>query len=148
MVPTRKPMFVSAIHVDDLCTALFRVFQSGERRVLGDAGASGIYYAAADEILQYADLGRLVAQALGRNGVRVLKIPAWASYLGACFAEGVSRLSGRTQILRRDKWREATAGDWTCDAARLREQLGWAPGRSLLERLTETVHGYREAGQL
>ena len=108
----------------------------------------GIYYAAADEILEYADLGRLVARALGGERVRVVKIPSWLSYIGAGIAETISRVSGRTQILSRDKWREATAGNWICDTARLRNELGWSPARTLFERLTETAEGYRSNGQL
>jgi dihydroflavonol-4-reductase len=149
VVPTRKPMEVSAIHVEDLCTALLRVLVSGRRRHQGDGSQqSGIYYAAADEIVSYGELGSLVAQAMGKASVRIIRVPAWISYLGAFGSEILSRLTGNSRILTRDKWREATAGSWTCDPARLKTELDWSTDAPLLARLEQTAEGYRSLGLL
>ena len=148
VVPTRKSMEVSAIHVDDLCTALLRVLVAGTRRGQGPDETAGLYYAAANEVVSYADLGRLVAEAMGKRTVKVVRVPSWLSYCAAFGSEMFSRLSGKTQILTRDKWREATAGSWTCDPTRLKNELDWVPAMPLMDRLCETADGYRRRGFL
>jgi nucleoside-diphosphate-sugar epimerase len=59
-----------------------------------------------------------------------------------------ARLLKRPAALSIDKVREAVAGDWTCNDARIRRELGFAPAKSLPERVQETAQWYREAGWL
>jgi dihydroflavonol-4-reductase len=61
--------------------------------------------------------------------------------------ELVARLRGRPTILNLDKWRESRAGDWVCDAAKARRELGLRCGDGRV-RLRETAEAYRRAGWL
>ena len=143
-------MRLSTIFVDNLCQAIELALVSGERRPsTAEADSSvGLYFAADDEVTTYAELGRRAGIAAGCSNVRVLRVPAWLSFIGACLSEAWARLRGRAQILNRDKWREGTAGDWVCDAGRARRQLGWTPQGTLDENLRRTADAYRESGLL
>ena len=65
----------------------------------------------------------------------------------AAVSEAVARVRDRQTILNLDKWREATAGSWLCDAARARAELGLACAPTS-ERLAETAAAYRAVGWL
>ena len=64
----------SAIHVDDLCSALMAVAANG-KPVTPQDSVAGIYYAAADEIITYQKLGAMINLALGRQSLTSLPLP-------------------------------------------------------------------------
>ena len=47
-----------------------------------------------------------------------------------------------------DKAREITAGSWICSTRAAADELGFAIGASLADRLRQTADWYREAGWL
>ncbi len=143
VVPVRRPMMVSAIHVTDLCHALMTVALKGARYTRDAQNDEGLYYASADEVLSYRALGETIAELMGMTSLKVIHLPSWVSYLGALGSELWARLFGRVHILTRDKWREATAGDWTCRSDRLLD-LGWSPKCSLSVRLKQTIDWYAD----
>lgn len=145
LTPTRRPTRVGLVHVDDLAAALLTIAARGERVPSGDDGATGrgVYHVAGDDAPTYADLGRRIGAAAGRD-VRVVRLPAALTAAAAALGELAGRLRDRPTVLNRDKHREATAGDWWCDAAKARA-LGWTPA-PLDARLAETLAGYRAAG--
>ncbi|MBV72103.1 MAG: hypothetical protein CMH52_12315 [Myxococcales bacterium] len=148
VLPSRRPMNVSAIHVQDLANAMICILLGGERLnpTCPDLD-QGLYYAAADEIISYEALGKIIAQLMD-TPITVIKCPSWVTYLAACVSEAQSRLTGQTRILTRDKWREATAGHWVCSAERLKSGLGWQPEGNLEARLAQIVAKYRGQGGL
>ena len=85
--------------------------------------------------------GKRIGHVIGVARLSVIRLPSWLSFIGAVFNEFWVHLTGRTHIFTRDKWREATAGDWTCRADRLKS-LGWAPQSVLVNRLEETARTY------
>jgi nucleoside-diphosphate-sugar epimerase len=143
VTPTREAHRVSLIHAADLAPALVAAARQGER-----AGrANGVYYAAADDRPTYAELGALIAEAMGRPRPRVLRMPGAVTGIFAAASHLLARLRDRPTILNLDKWREATAGSWICDPAKAKRDLGLAcaPTR---QRLAETADAYRMAGWL
>lgn len=148
VVPSRRPSRVCLIHAADLAPALVRAAERGARvPAQADAADTGVYYAAAEDRPLYGELGAWVAEAMGVAPPRVLQIPAAASWVAAAASELVARLRDRQTILNLDKWREATAGSWLCDAARARAELGLACAPTAA-RLAETAAAYRAAGWL
>jgi nucleoside-diphosphate-sugar epimerase len=146
-VPSFSTYNFSAIHVDDLATALIDVADRGQ--CLGPQSESqGVYFAAADEILTYSELGRLIGRALGRRRTRVLRVamPIFWSIAGA--NELIGRVSSQARFLNLDKCREANAGSWSCSNSKIKEELGFAPAAPLLERLKQTGNWYRQNGWL
>ena len=113
----------------------------------GHGQPSGIYFAATDDIA-FAELGRLIGQALGRRSVVAFHIAAPLLWLAAAAGEVLGRWSGRPHFVNLDKAREAVAGSWLCSAARAHRELGFRPTAALTERLRQTVAGYRRAGWL
>lgn len=151
VVPSLRNRRVSMIHVDDLCTAIAAAAERGQRLVSADDPAAsempGCYFLAAEPQPTYADLGRLVAASLGRK-VFVVHVPQLFGWITGAVNELISRLRGRAGIVSLDKIREATAGDWHFCTERAQRDLGFAPARTLPERLRETADWYRSEGWL
>lgn len=147
IVPGFRDHLFSVIHAADLAAALMLAADRGQR-VRTDDGASGYYFASADESLTYGELGRLIGRALGRRRVAVLHAPSAAVWSLATVNEGVSRLRRRPHILNFDKAREAAAGSWACSSQRLCQDTGYRPEQPLLERLRQTAQWYVAQGML
>lgn len=148
-VPGLVPQRFSLVEVADLVDAMILAAERG-RRLHGpdDETAQGLYYATMPEAPTYDDLGRLIANALGR--CRVLTIPT-PHALGWVLA-GVNAVRAQVTrcplLLNADKMREATAGSWTCNGRRAAGELGFTPPQTLLKRLTQSAQWYREHGWL
>jgi nucleoside-diphosphate-sugar epimerase len=108
----------------------------------------GLYYIASDKRITYAELGRLVAQAAGRNRILTLSVPKSVMWCMATCNEIVARARGRATFFGWDKWREATTGDWTCSPAKAREQLGFQTNDDLAGQIRTTFEWYRDHGWL
>lgn len=144
-VPSFSTNDYSVIHVDDLATALIDVAFRGEC-LSSDSISQGVYFAAADEILTYSELGRLVGKALGRKRTRVLRIAMPIFWAIALANDWIGQLTGKPRFLGLDKCREANAGSWSCSNAKIKQELGFAPSAPLLERLRQTGNWYRQNG--
>jgi nucleoside-diphosphate-sugar epimerase len=138
---------VSLIHVTDLCDAIVRIADRGERLPAGGDGAAAIgvgkYYAAAERHVTYGQFGQLAARAAGWR-IMPLPLPKPIFWFAASLGEAVGRLRKRPAIVNIDKVREATAKGWICSDEKIRAALGYKPGATLEERFAETVAWYRE----
>jgi dihydroflavonol-4-reductase len=141
-VPTFRDHRLSLIHAADLADLLITAGERGER-IRDRSDGLGLYYAAHDERPTYADLGRWVAEASGAKRPIIVRLPASAGAGVAAIAELAARLRDRPSLLNRDKWREATAGSWTCDASKAKQTLGFSP-RAAFAGLAETADWYRK----
>lgn len=147
---------VSVIHADDAAQAVLLVCGPGAR---------GTYYPDDGARHDMASFCRAMGKALGRPRVRILHLPLPLMGLTAALASGAgSAMRGlarvcapggpqRTRMGRApnwnfDKYREARAPGWLCDARRLREELGFAPRMDLEAGMAEAVAGYRREGWL
>lgn len=160
MSPLWRSRSFSFIHAADLATALCAAAKSGKRlAAVGDASSNGhahaparedvgVYFAAADEIVTYAEFGRRVGRALGRRRTAVIPNVAASVWMVALGSEAIARLRRKPMILNLDKAREAVAGSWTCSSEALIRDTAWQPAKSLDERLAETAAWYREQGWL
>ena len=151
VVPGFRSFPVSVVHVADLCAALVRVAEQGQR-VQQNSNShpetkAGTYFVAAERSLAYGDLGRLAGQALERTAI-AMHLPKFLMWLAGGFVEVVGQVRGRPGLLNLDKVREATAPAWECCDEKIRSQLGFQQGASLEERFVETAQWYREAGWL
>lgn len=151
VVPGRQSHRFSLIHVDDLCRLLLTVAVSGSRIPPAfDPQAPcgrGIYYSAYPEAVTYAEIGGLIASALGRRRLRTLHLPISVLWGLGAMSEAVGRVLRRPPIVGLDKVREACAGSWTCDGRRA-AALGFVFPYTLAQRFQDTVEAYRRAGLL
>lgn len=147
LVPGLSDERFSVIHGDDLAEAMILAAIKG-RRVTNTNLSDGIYFTTADETPTYAELGRMIGQAVGRDQVHVLHNPKAAVWCIAAINEFLSQIRRRAHILGWDKAREATAGSWACDGSALRRDTGFAPAFTLQDRIAQTVQWYTENGWL
>ncbi|MBD5417926.1 MAG: NAD(P)-dependent oxidoreductase [Desulfovibrio sp.] len=142
---------VSVIHADDAAQAIL---------LACDPAARGTYYLDDGASHDMASFCRAMGKALGRERVHILHLPlplmavtaALASLAGAAIAR-LARLCGvgaprRAPNWNFDKYREARAPGWLCDARRIRDELGFAPRMDLEAGMAEAVAGYRREGWL
>jgi len=146
-IPSRTNISVSWIHVEDLVRALICVAKKGQR--VGDLSVGeGVYFAAEDEVIDYGELGQMMARALGKKSVRTIRVPAVAIWTLAAINESISLVNGRPHIMNFDKAREATAGSWICTGNKLAAETGFRCNLSLREALDSSVRWYRQVGWL
>ncbi len=157
LVPGLARSRFSVVHVADLAAAIIAAAQHGTRlpsprsdhefadRSLVDP--RGHYFIAGEESPTYAELGRLIAQALDRR-LLVIRFPSPMVWIITGTTELISRARRRAPYVGLDKTREALAGDWLCSPARAAAGLGFAPAASLAERLRQTVDWSRREGWL
>ena len=153
LVPGSRSHRFSVLHIHDLTAALVAAAERGSRLAPAcepstPQDRSGYYFLADDEHPTYAELGQLIAQALGRPTVRVVRVPLPVVWTVAAAAELLGRIGRPAGYLNFDKAREIAAGSWTCSAQRAREQLGFRPEAPLAERIGQTAAWYRQAGWL
>ncbi len=146
VVPGREDHRVSFVHATDLALALVAVAERGRRLPVNGSCGQGVYYVADDAQPTYAEFGRWVGRALDRD-VRVLHLPRGVGWFAAALSEAFGRLRDRPAVLNLDKFREARAGSWVCDASKAQRELDWR-ARPADERLRQTADWYREQGWL
>ena len=152
VVPSWRTQRVSLIHADDLVHLLMLAAQRGNR-LLPQAKdpaalAQGCYFAASEQDLTYAELGRMIGQALGRRRTRIVRTGRCAVWTIAYLATLLSRLRGRLWYFDLDKAREARAGSWTCSATSATRDLGFAVAAPLSQRFHQTAQWYLDNGWL
>ena len=147
LTPGMRANDYSIIHVADLCAALIAVANDGRRISLQDPTA-GIYYAAADQIVSYRQLGTMISQALGRRSMFSFPIVHPMMRMLGGFNTLIGILKGQPQFLNFDKTRDVTAGSWACENRKLKEETGIRFPISLNDRIAQTVRWYRSAGWL
>jgi nucleoside-diphosphate-sugar epimerase len=152
IVPTWRDHRVSLIHVADLVNLLILAAERGKRlvRTAADdqAAAVGCYFAACEQDVSYAQLGRMIGTALGRRRTRVLRSGPAVVWAVAATSTAWARIRRRAAYFNLDKAREARAGSWTCSPAAAVGELGFAVAAPLPQRLQETALWYREHGWL
>jgi len=162
LVPGWSPPQLSVVHVADLVAAIMAAARQGTRlsansddraTAISNAGPPrvdprGYYFVAGNEQPTFADLGRLVGEAIGRRTTRVICVPSPLVWPVATCAELIGKIRGSAPILNRDKVREALAEDWTCSPAKAIADLDFSARASLLDRLRQTAAWYRNEGWL
>jgi nucleoside-diphosphate-sugar epimerase len=152
MVPAMGSSRVAIIHAQDLAHALILLAREANRIAPNGthetSSAQGIYFVADPQQPAYAELGQLVGNAVGRPRVRVVHVGRPWVFLGGAIGEWIGRVRGKPLLTNLDKFKEATAGCWTCSCDRIRTTLHFLPARPLADRLRETAEWYRREGWL
>jgi len=152
MIPGLARNRFSLIHGADLAELILLAAERGSRlnppQRYGPSSYQGYYHAACEQHPTYADLGRMIGAALGRPRVLAFHVATPMVWIVAGIVDFLGRATGRVRYLNLDKAREVTAGSWVCSPQRAIDELGFAVGAPLPERLRETVEWFRRQGWL
>ena len=133
IVGTGEPQ-TSLIHVNDVVSALMRGFEKK---------ANGLYYISDGIHYTFRKIGAISSEILKKRAVYV-KIPA---YIATLFAY-VNENFGRANIISREKVKEMTAGNWTCNSSLAERDLDWKPVLRAEHGFEDTIAWYRKNGYL
>lgn len=150
-VPTFAPPPLSLIHVQDLVEILLRAAVRGTRihsNPQGLAVGTGYYFACCSEYPTYAELGRLVADAVGRRHVFLLHLAEPLAWLVGGAAELIGQVTRQPLTVNLDKLRESIQSSWAASPRGIRADLGFTEPYSLAQRMAETATWYRKQGWL
>ncbi len=152
MIPGLARHRFSLIHADDLTELLILAARRGARLCPtgtdGAASSQGYYFAACNEHPTYAELGRMIGNALGRRRVLPFHLATPLVWMVSGIVEVISRIRREPLYLNLDKTCEITAGPWVCSPQRAVDELGFSVAAPLAERLHQTAEGYRRQGWL
>jgi nucleoside-diphosphate-sugar epimerase len=110
-----------------------------------ERGAGGTYHVAAEPPCTDAEFMQEIAGQLRCRPLR-LPIPRSALYLACVTQEILSRMTGRPNILSRQKLPELLAPGWVCSTEKIRKELGFSAPTSLKEGVSRTLEWYRRQG--
>jgi len=151
IVPGWKKKYYSLIHAADLAEALILAAQKGEvlpAKIEDFASpGQGIYFIADAWSPSYAELGPLMAKALGRKA-RILPVPGSVVWGVGFINEVTARLRGKPSILNLDKAKDGLTGSWVYSSQKAAAQVGFVPDATVSERIYQTGRWYQEQGWL
>ena len=129
---------LSLVHVRDLARGLMAAATAQHAR--------GVYYVSGDT-LAWESIIASIGVAVGRRP-RVIPVPSLVPTTAGMVERAVSRLSGAKVLLTPERVLNLRQRDWSCDDARARRELGYAPAIDLATGFAETAAWYREQGWL
>ena len=129
---------LSLVYVRDVARSVQRCL--GQKEAIGK-----IYHVAADPPTSDEVLSQEIA---GQMGVRPLRliVPAFALYPLCLIQEALSKLTGRPNILNRQKVAELLAYGWVCTTDQILHDLEFTAETSLEEGVRQTLAWYRDRG--
>ena len=111
------------------------------------AAAGKMFYVASPEITKAHALAAEMAAQM-KTWTLKIPLPRLALWPACQLQEAISRLTGKPNVLSRQKYAELSAPGWVCDPARLRQELGIGCPTKLQAGLAETLVWYRQHGWL
>ncbi len=144
----RKAHLMSVVHVADLVPALIAAAERGERLSGSESQSQGYYFVASNEQPTFAELGRMVAKAVGRPYAWQIRVPIALLWIVATMGEAMGQITRRPRYLNWDRARDFAGGHWACSAEKAKRQLAFAVAAPLEERIRQTAKWYRDHGWL
>lgn len=151
VMPGRGRTEYAWVDARDLSTALIAAGENGERVTAeGHPDGRGVYFVNNVDRTTYVELGSQISVALGGVHYVHAPIPALLMRHAAKWATLLAAQSRKKEApyLNRDKAQEIIAGSWSSTSAKIRNQLGFTPPVTPLQRLREIVDWYQNKGWL
>lgn len=127
--------YTSLIYVDDLINALFLTIEN-------EKAVGNVYFISDDVIYTNNDIIEEIASALN---VRVFKIKIPKPILPTIsfFSEGISKITGKSTMINRDKIKEIMHTDWVCDVTKAKNDISFQPKVGIKKGIQWTADWYR-----
>jgi len=138
ITPGRFIRRFSLIHVDDLTDACIK---AGECDTL----SGETYFVSRPEVYTWEDVGRTIAQKLGKP-YRQMAFPRWIAATIGLAGDLWAGVTGRPTTLNSQKVRELLQPSWICNPSKAKAALGFSPEIDLDRGIDETVRWYRGQG--
>jgi dihydroflavonol-4-reductase len=130
----------SLIHVGDLTEACIR---AGE----ANSPSGEVYFISRPEIYTWEDVGRTIAQRLGKRYHHVA-FPKWVVATIGFAGDLWAGTTGRPATLSSQKVNELLQPSWICNPSKATAALGFCPAIDLEKGMDETVRWYQGQGWL
>jgi nucleoside-diphosphate-sugar epimerase len=140
LTPGRFTRRFSLIHAEDLAAACIKAMES-------NTPSGEIYFISRPEIHTWGDVGRRIAQKLGKS-YRQISFPRWMALTVGLAGDLWAGVTGRPATLNSQKVRELLQPSWICNTSKAREALGFNPAIDLDNGINETVRWYQNQGWL
>jgi nucleoside-diphosphate-sugar epimerase len=106
-----------------------------------------VYFTSGYEVVTARELMELTARVMGGKPTQI-PLPVWVLWPICAGQEVISRLTGRANVLSRQKYAELAAPGWVCDNSKLVKQAGEGSFTDLATGWAETAAWYRREGWL
>jgi nucleoside-diphosphate-sugar epimerase len=130
---------LTMLHVRDLAKALMCAARAQR--------PAGRYHVSDGMTYMWREVIDAIGDAVGRRPL-TLPVPPPIARAAAAGQMALSLVRHTKPLLTIDRIGELAAADWSCDTSRARNELGFAPGVSLVEGMRETASWYRSEGWL
>lgn len=131
---------LSMIYVTELARAVIAVLNAGP-------SISGTYFVGDDTPYRYSDLVTITADLLGKKTIE-FPIPGPILYAIAGATQAVSWLLPQPSVVNIDKVRDLVTPYWTCETAKIENELGFRTEIGAREGLQRTLDWYKAEGWL
>jgi nucleoside-diphosphate-sugar epimerase len=137
LAPRPAPQPLSLVYVRDLAGAIVRSLEA-------PAVGGKTYFVACEERVTARTMARAIAENMG---VWTVPLPVPLAFLWTLclLQEGVSRFTGRPNVLSLGKYAELRAPGWVCDPGLLKREAGIVCPTPLHQGIRETLTWYRHA---
>jgi dihydroflavonol-4-reductase len=133
--PGRHTRRFSLIHVDDFAAA---IIEAGER----DTSSGEIFFHSRPEVYVWEEVGRAIAQALGKH-YRQVSLPKWMASAAGIAGDFWARITGWPTSINSQKVKELLEPSWLCDSSKARVHLGFNPAIGLENGIQQTALWYQ-----
>jgi nucleoside-diphosphate-sugar epimerase len=130
---------LSMIHATDLARGIIAATMS-------EKTAGETYFLSNRPIYPYSEIIRTIAEVLGKQRVRSIRVPTFVLYAVAGGTQLVARLTKKPTILSLDKAREILQPHWICSAEKIKRHIGFEASISLEDGFRSTLEWYRQHG--
>lgn len=135
-----RPQEITFVYVQDLVNAIFCAIQSGVTQ--------RAYFISDGQVYHSQDFSDLIQQELGIHWLIRIKAPIFLLKIICTVSEAVSKMTGKTSTLNRDKFHILCQRNWQCDIEPARREIGYEPHVMLAEGVKRTIAWYKKEGWL
>jgi nucleoside-diphosphate-sugar epimerase len=131
-----QPQKLSFVYVEDLVAAIVLALKPSEIM-------HSTYNISDGNVYSRYELAELFKKATGKKTF-LLHLPEVVVKALAIGLEGISKLTGKTSVLNREKINELTAQNWQCSIEAAVKDLGYKPQNDLSIGIAKTIAWYQE----